>query len=144
MTIEFEAPRNNEDRKYTPLPEGRYTLQVEKASLSTSKEGNPTIKVEYSVLDAKHRGRKVFRTFSLTSKAIWALQEFAGAAGVDIAKTGGKIEEQDLVDDLNLRNPAVSAFNDPGDFDNFKLFQTASSDLPSFKATSKVPSSDIW
>lgn len=77
------------------LPEGIYQLQVAKLEETTSSTGNPMWKVEYDVLDVEG-GRKLWENFVLIDKALWKLQEFLEAVGVDTSQVVD-LDPQELV-----------------------------------------------
>lgn len=74
---------------FSPIPEGRYILQIDSAEPAMSKNNSEMIKVQYSVLDGKFKGRKVFSNFSLATKALVFVSGLLKALGSKI------IDEED-------------------------------------------------
>ena len=98
--INFKDVQTNTG-EFSSLEEGWYTLKVEDATLTSSKNGpNTMIKVKFAVVSpAKYSKRKVWNNFNLTSKSLWALKLFMECAELN-PEALGSLEEEAIADAL--------------------------------------------
>jgi hypothetical protein len=71
---------------FTPLPEGDHTCLVTSFELFESKQGNPTLKVEFTVAEGPFQDRKIWDNLSLLENARWRTGGFfkcLGAPDID-------------------------------------------------------------
>lgn len=74
---------------FTPVPEGIYTVQVEKLEPKQSKAGNNMVNVTFNILEpADHMGRKLFTSLVLMQQAMWKVKQFVKACGIPYDTTG--------------------------------------------------------
>ena len=84
---------------FEPIPEGRYNIKVTEAKTGTSGTGNPKIDVTYEVVGAEgFKGRKVWHTFSLQQKALFALKNFLSACDSDVINKD--LDAEDVVKEM--------------------------------------------
>lgn len=77
------------------IPEGEYLVQVDKCDLADSKRtpGNKNLKVEMTIQEGEHHGRKLFDDISLSQKALWRVTRFVNACGIYPPATGFQTEQ---------------------------------------------------
>ena len=74
---------------FVPVPEGMYTVQVDKLEPKASKAGNNMINVTFNIVaPAEHMGRKLFTSLVLMDKAYWKVKQFVKAAGIPFDQGG--------------------------------------------------------
>lgn len=77
FNLDFSGVQSRE-----PLPEGTYSVKVEKIEITTAKtSGNPMWKVTLGVMDDAYQGRKLFTNLVIQQDCMWKLQEFLSACG---------------------------------------------------------------
>ena len=81
MGINFKDIGQNSGGDFTPLPENRYNVKVEKAEVKTASTGNKMIATEFVVTEGEFKGRKLWNNFTLTPKAYVYLYNFLKSAG---------------------------------------------------------------
>ena len=81
---------------FDPIPEGRYTVTVDKAELTTTKDsGNPMIKVTLKIVEGDNKGRLAWDNFVLVEKSLWKLKGFLEAIDSKISESAD-VTEQDI------------------------------------------------
>jgi hypothetical protein len=81
---------------FDPIPEGRYTVVIDKADLTTTKEsGNPMIKMTLKLIDGDHRNRYVWDNLVLTKSSLWKVKGVLEAVGSKVAEQES-VTEQDI------------------------------------------------
>tara|TARA_B100000700_G_C14740891_1_gene712935 strand:- start:117 stop:551 length:435 start_codon:yes stop_codon:yes gene_type:complete len=84
---------------FEPIPEGRYNIKVQEAKTGTSGTGNPKIDVTYELVGVDgFKGRKVWHTFSLQQKALFALKNFLTACESDVINKD--LDAEDVVKEM--------------------------------------------
>jgi hypothetical protein len=58
----------------TPIPDGTYSVIVEKAEVSPTKTGGEMIKVQYKIKEGPHSGRNIFDQFNIKNQNPQAVQ----------------------------------------------------------------------
>ena len=81
MGINFKDIGQNSGGDFTPLPENRYNVKVEKAEVKTASTGTKMISAEFVVTEGDFKGRKLWNNFTLTPKAYVYLYNFLKSAG---------------------------------------------------------------
>ena len=81
MGINFKDIGQNSGGDFTPLPENRYNVKVEKAEVKTASTGTKMISAEFVVTEGEFKGRKLWNNFTLTPKAYVYLYNFLKSAG---------------------------------------------------------------
>jgi hypothetical protein len=66
--------------KREPLPEGIYNVVLEEMALKTSKTDKPMLAARFKEPET---GTAIFENFVLTPDALWKLQSFCSAVGID-------------------------------------------------------------
>ena len=94
-----------------PVAEGRYTVTVEKAELTTSAKGNPTINVTFKIEDGAFAGRLLWDNFTLISNSLWKLKGFLEAANSNLVE---ETNASELEIAQRLEGLRVSVFATPG------------------------------
>ncbi len=87
------------------FPQGLYQLQIAGVKQDTSKEGNPVVRVAFTILNGPdgataHAGKNLPRTYPLSEKARGFIKRLMLACGIapqEIAATGGQLTEEMLV-----------------------------------------------
>ena len=94
----------NTGGNFESLEEGWYTIKVETAELTNSKNGPDTmIKVKFGVVSpAKHAKRKVWNNFNLGSKSLWVLKNFLDSSGKNTDTMGMEDENKIAADMVGL------------------------------------------
>jgi len=75
----------NQNRSYSPLPEGRYDLQIQATAIGESKSGAPYLRAQCEVIESesgKYIGFKPSLFITLSEKMTWLLVMLLDAAGV--------------------------------------------------------------
>lgn len=81
-------------QSFDPIPEGRYTVVVDKAEITTTKEsGNPMIKATLKIVEGDFKNRLAWDNFVLTEKSLWKLKTFLEAAGSKLSESGNATEQ---------------------------------------------------
>jgi hypothetical protein len=77
-----------EERKFEPIPDGKYQVNVENAELTKAKiSGNPMLKWTLRILDPPYRGRLRWRNnLMVTQENIHWLKKDLCICGLDLAK----------------------------------------------------------
>lgn len=92
MSNELYVPvdLNQVSDEFIPMPEGVYTMQVEKMEPKTSKAGNKMINVTMNVVNPpEFLGRKGFTNLVVgVPEAMWKVKQFVKACGISY-DTGG-------------------------------------------------------
>ena len=70
MGINFKEVGSSSGEGFEALPEGRYSLTVENAEVTTASTGTEMIKVTFIVNDEKFRNRKLWHNFAMTQKSL--------------------------------------------------------------------------
>lgn len=90
-----EAPV--EERKFEPVPDGKYQVNIEKVELAQSQAGNPMLKWTLRILGPKCAGRLLFRhNVMVTKENIKWLKGDLHLAGLPLEKLSdlpGRLEE---------------------------------------------------
>lgn len=109
--IRFKRP-DSSGGNYQPLPEGVYDLQIESVDETTSKKGNPQLKVGCRVVGGDNDGKSTTIWYSLLEQSLWKVQGLIDATGCD----QGDDEESVLnTDDLIGRYFTVD--NEPREYE---------------------------
>ncbi|MBC8409979.1 MAG: DUF669 domain-containing protein [Rhodobacteraceae bacterium] len=107
MSLNFKETGKTSGGTFDPLPEGRYNVQVEEATLTTASTGTEMIKSTFIVTEGEFKGRKLWNNFTLTQKSLVYLYNFMKAAGSTV------IDQED-VDEAevatSMKGLIVSAF----------------------------------
>lgn len=77
------AVRRTEGEGWQPLPRGTYDITIESVKEEVSQSGNAQLKVDGSVADGPHAGKKAGIYYSLLQQAGWKLKLLLDAAGVE-------------------------------------------------------------
>jgi hypothetical protein len=81
-------------QSFDPIPEGRYTVVVDKAEITTTKEsGNPMIKATLKIVEGDFKNRLAWDNFVLTEKSLWKLKTFLEAADSKLSESGDATEQ---------------------------------------------------
>lgn len=80
MGIEFNF-ENVEERSFSPLPEGTYTLQLVKADYTKpdDPEKKSFINTEYDVVEGEHANKKVWDRIYTNEKSMWRVKQWLEA-----------------------------------------------------------------
>jgi len=91
----IELPKFNEvETGAEPLPADRYTVQIESAEVTATKDKTgKKVEVVGRVLGPTHQKRKIFWNCSLKSTALWNLKSLLTAAGARFDDNGFATEE---------------------------------------------------
>ena len=79
-----------------PIPPGKYSATIVKATEGISKAGNEKIDLQYRIEGAKFDGRIVFDTLTFTAKALFRVKNTLRGLGFP-AKFKGEVNPGDLV-----------------------------------------------
>ncbi len=107
MGINFKDIGQNSGGDFSPLPENRYNVKVEKAEVKKASTGTTMISTEFVVTDGDFKGRKLWNNFTLTPKAYVYLYNFLKSAGSNMISNEDIDENQVASDMLGL---TASAF----------------------------------
>tara|TARA_Y100000593_G_scaffold85663_1_gene163047 strand:- start:167 stop:577 length:411 start_codon:yes stop_codon:yes gene_type:complete len=110
MGINFKDIGQNSGGDFTPLPENRYNVKVEKAEVKKASTGTTMISTEFVITDGDFKGRKLWNNFTLTPKAYVYLYNFLKSAGSDMISNEDVDENQVAADMVGL---TASAFVEP-------------------------------
>lgn len=96
-TIDFSAVKD-----FEPLPKGEYTAALTKHEFGDSKQGQPKVKVQYTVSDPEEfAGRVIFKDYSLQAKALWVIKKHLVALGADPDEFAGDVDLDELLERLH-------------------------------------------
>jgi hypothetical protein len=97
--VEVDFSGASEGGDFAPIPIGDYELLVEASASSTSKAGNPTVKVQFKVdqKDSAHNGRVFFRHCPTKGKGSGILRDTARALGEDVDDKAKKFKPSSLI-----------------------------------------------
>jgi len=107
MGINFKDIGQNTGGDFSPLPENRYNVKVEKAEVKTASTGTKMISAEFVVTEGDFKGRKLWNNFTLTPKAYVYLYNFLKSAGSNMINNEDIDENQVASDMVGL---SASAF----------------------------------
>jgi hypothetical protein len=110
MGINFKDVGQNSGGDFTPLPENRYNVKVEKAEVKTASTGTTMISAEFVITDGDFKGRKLWNNFTLTPKAYVYLYNFLKSAGSNMISNEDVDENKVASDMIGL---TASAFVEP-------------------------------
>lgn len=79
-------------REFEALPAGRYPVEVLDVTREISKNGNPMLNWQFSVVGGEFDGRRLFTNTMLMDSSLWKLRMFLLALGYDEADLEGPIE----------------------------------------------------
>ena len=99
-----ELDQNNGKKDFVEVPFGKYEVKVAKMELGASKEGNPTLKVQFKVLNGKYKGNSFFMNQVVTKEySIHKANEFLRSldSGEEIVWTGSYAEYATLIDNVH-------------------------------------------
>lgn len=102
MGINFKDIGQNTGGDFSPLPENRYNVKVEKAEVKKASTGTTMISAEFVVIDGDFKGRKLWNNFTLTPKAYVYLYNFLKAAGSKMISNEDVDEDQVASDMVGL------------------------------------------
>jgi hypothetical protein len=95
---------SNKFTGFEKLPSGKYDCSI-KSENAESKNGNPTLEFEFSVIAPEFmKGRKLFKVFAITDKALWALKPLLNAVGY----TDEMLEQIEDTDELDFAGKLVT------------------------------------
>jgi len=78
---------------YPVIEEGVYKAQINSIRTATSKQGNPMVEVDLSIVDhPEYMGHKLFDRIATVERALWRLKQFCVAAGLEWDETGVDLE----------------------------------------------------
>lgn len=101
MGINFTKVKDNAGNDdYSPLPNGRYNVEVESGEKKESKAGNEMIEFTFKVIEGDHANRKLWHTFSLLPQAQIYLLKFLEAAGSDVINQEGEVSTREIIQDV--------------------------------------------
>lgn len=99
MGINFKDIGQNTGGDFSPLPENRYNVKVEKAEVKKASTGTTMISAEFVVIDGDFKGRKLWNNFTLTPKAYVYLYNFLKAAGSKMI-SNEDVDENQVASDM--------------------------------------------
>lgn len=79
------------------IPEGHYSIVVNSAELTKSKNDNPTIKFEFEVEEGSHKGAKLYENCSLQPQALFKLKSVLMALGIDVPDKAFDLDLKELI-----------------------------------------------
>lgn len=79
------------------IPEGTYSVVVNKAELKDSQSGNPMIALEFEVDQGTHKGVKLYENCSLQPQALFKLKAVLQGLGFPIPKGNFNLDADELV-----------------------------------------------
>lgn len=98
MGINFKELKDSSGNdEYTPLPQGRYNLEVESGEKGVSKNGNDKIEFTFRVVEGDYENRKLWHTFSLVPKAQVYLLNFLEAIGSDVIEKDEEVSHKEII-----------------------------------------------
>lgn len=102
-----EAP--SESKSFDEPPDGRYNVQVAKAEIKTSKNGNRYLSLQLRILDGDHEGRYLFhRCMLVTRQNLTFLRKDLKTMGVELEKASDLPSKLDALLDKQLRTKKVT------------------------------------
>ena len=60
LEADVKEVEENGGGNFEPIPDGQYEVEVEVMELTTSKAGDPMLKIWFKVLDGEHEGQRIF------------------------------------------------------------------------------------
>jgi len=79
------------------VPDGTYTLEVEKVTEEESSESNPYLKWIYFVTEGDCKGAKVYDNTSLQPQSLWRLKTLLECFGVDVPDSSLSLDLSEMV-----------------------------------------------
>ena len=118
MAWNFKSASSESSDGFAPVKEGRYTLQVEDASITTASTGTTMLQVTLVVTgDSEFKNRKVWKSFALDKpKAMRFVIGFLKAIGSKVWEKDD-VSNDELVADVKA-NRTVNAYLTPGKTNN--------------------------
>ena len=79
-TIDFSQVTDADE--FSPVPEGRYPIEIEQVEESVSQKGDDLLKLRLRILDGEHAGAVVFDKLYFTEKALPRIKHVLKALGI--------------------------------------------------------------
>jgi hypothetical protein len=95
MPIQIDFTGSDAGGNFDPLDAGTYKATIEKIEQGVSQAGNP--KLEFTFNLTEHNGRKQWRNYALTPKALWALKGDLVNLGIDVPEGEFEFEPEELI-----------------------------------------------
>jgi len=88
--------------EFEPMAEGYYPAVLEEWEAGNAKSGKkgPKVDLTWEVSEGPEEGRKLFRTFSLDRKALWAFKQALVRMGVDQESLEGPVDLDDIMSEV--------------------------------------------
>jgi hypothetical protein len=86
-TIDFSRVKDADE--FTPVPDGRYAVEVESVEEDVNKNGDDVLKLRLHVIDGEHAGAIIFDRLYFTERALPRVKLVLKALGIEPA---GSIE----------------------------------------------------
>ncbi len=125
---------------FEPIPEGRYNIKVTESKTGTSATGNPKIDCTYEVIHEDFKGRKVWHTFSLQQKALFALKNFLTACDSDVINKD--LDAEDVVKEM--AGLSCSCYITPAKSTTGKDVSRLSNFIKTSEDTAKMTTSSVF
>ena len=86
---DFSKVTSSSNKTFEPIEEGRYTLEILDITKKLTDSGNELLNVKFKITTpGKYAGRYVWRTFTLTERALPFLKELLESTNSDCANKG--------------------------------------------------------
>ena len=114
MAWNFKSAAADMPDGFAPVNEGRYTLNIDDAQITTASTGTTMLQVTMSISDdGEFKNRKVWKSFALDKpKAMRFVIDFLKASGSKVWEKDD-VSNDDLVNDVKSKGP-VTAYLTPG------------------------------
>jgi len=80
-TVDFSRVKDADE--YTPVPEGRYPVEVEDVEEDVNKNGDDLLKLRLRVIDGEHAGAAIFDRLFFTERALPRVKLVLKALGIE-------------------------------------------------------------
>lgn len=90
----IDFSKASDERKFSPLPAGRYLCRLAEVEETTTRSGEPMWRLRFTVAKGRHEGRYIRDRVAFTPKAIKRVRALCAALGVRAAGKGELTPEQ--------------------------------------------------
>lgn len=97
VQINLDFNLEDQQSEFQPMPAGQYMGKIsnpDDVQLTESSNGNPMIKVQWTVTEGEYEGRKLFDNVPLTAKAGFKVKQYAEVIGLE---EGAELDTDDFV-----------------------------------------------
>jgi hypothetical protein len=107
------------DDPFKSIPDGQYQVMVDRVEIGTTKNGNPKLAWELTVIGPTHENRKLFKNSVITNnpKTMEFLKRDLKNCGIDIERLSDLPDHLEKLLDLRLRVHKKTS----GDFENIYI-----------------------